>query len=374
MRIGLVVPGFGAHEADWPIPALKNLVVALARNHEIHVFSLRYPPRREENGPLSFQNLTHHPTGGGQRTGLSSLSIWARTLRAIRRQHRQTPFDILHAFWADEPGLVAGLAGKWLHRPVIVSSAGGEFVYLRDIQYGTSGSHFRRAMVRLGLKLGDVVTAGSRYQEELCLIQRIRAAKVNRLPLGVDTDRFRPVPLPAGPLTLVQAGSLMPVKNQRLLIEILARVRAQIPDAQLLVAGKGPLWATLVQQAERMQIAGAINWLGEIAYPDMPAVYAQAHLYVQTSRHESQGMAVLEAMACGRPVVGTPVGVARELAHLPDIMDPASFAAEIVQLWSNRDLLQRKSDQAAAIVRENYALGQVVDRFHDLYARIGTRL
>lgn len=370
MRIGMVVPGFSAHKADWAIPALQNLAVALAGEHDVHVFSLRYPPRPEILQPLSFQNLTHHPIGGGQRYRFSSFPIWAKTCRAIRQQHRATPFDIFHAFWADEPGLVAGLAGKWLRRPVIVSSAGGEFVYLPDIEYGTGGSRFRRAIVRWALRLADVVTAGSRYQEDLCLVQHVPAGKVQRLPLGVDTDRFRPVPLPAGPLTLIQAASLTPVKNQKLLIDILAQVRAQIPDAQLLVAGKGPLQAELAGQAKKLQVAGAITWLGEVAYPEMPAIYEKAHLYVQTSRHESQGMAVLEAMVCGRPVVGTPVGVARELAYLPDTMDPAGFAAKIVQLWQNQQLFHQEREQAGEVVRENYALGRVVDCFNDLYDRV----
>ncbi len=370
MRIGMVVPGFSAHESDWAIPTLQNLAISLAREHDIHVFSLRYPSRQEASNTWLSSNLTHHPVGGGQRYRLSSRSIWVQTLRTIYRQHQKTPFSLFHAFWADEPGLVAGLAGKWLHRPVIVSSAGGEFVYLPDIRYGTSASNFRRAVVRLALRLADVVTAGSRYQEELCRIQRVSAAKVQRLPLGVETDRFRPVPLPAGPLTLVQAASLTPVKNQRLLIDLLARVRARVPDVRLLIAGGGPLWAELLQRAEQWQLDRAIHWLGEMAFPDMPAVYAQAHLYVQTSRHESQGMAVLEAMACGRPVVGTPVGVARELALLPDSMDPAGFAATIAQLWSDRAMLAQMSALAGTVVQEHYALGRVVEWFNDLYDRV----
>ena len=106
MRIALITPGFSAHASDWAIPALLNLARSLAQTHELHIFSQRYPTR----GLYQFDGLIHHASGGGQSFGLSSARIWLQTTQAIIRQHKQTPFDLLHAFWADEAGGQIGVA------------------------------------------------------------------------------------------------------------------------------------------------------------------------------------------------------------------------------------------------------------------------
>ncbi len=106
MRIGLVLPGFSAHPDDWAIPALQTFAMHLAREHQVTVFSQRYPAK----GCYQFAGLTHYALGGGGKFGLGVIKVWLETVRAIARQHKKTPFDVLHAFWADEPGFAAVLA------------------------------------------------------------------------------------------------------------------------------------------------------------------------------------------------------------------------------------------------------------------------
>lgn len=219
MRVALIVPGFSASADDWAIPALQLLASELARAHEVVLFSLRYPA----GTPKQFGGLRHVALGGGTRRGLAAVALWRRAVAAIGAAHRQQPFDVLHAFWADEAGLVAGLAGRWLSRPVLVSVAGGELVYLRDIGYGTQRSWFRRRVVGAALRLAGGVTAGSAYQMALCQAQGVPAGRLHLAPLGLDTAHFTPAGVVSpGPLTLVQAASLVPVKNQRLLLAVLA--------------------------------------------------------------------------------------------------------------------------------------------------------
>jgi glycosyltransferase involved in cell wall biosynthesis len=154
--------------------------------------------------------------------------------------------------------LVAGLAGRLLRRPVIASLAGGELLYLADIGYGTAGSPVRRQLVRLALGLASAVTAGSAYQCALAVRRGVPAAKVRRLPLGIDAMRFRPEPEPDGRPTVIQAASLTPVKDQALLLEVFAAVRERVPQARLVVAGAGPLRDALAAQARRLGIEGHV--------------------------------------------------------------------------------------------------------------------
>lgn len=369
MRIALVLPGFSAGPEDWAIPALLNLARGLARRHEVYVFSQRYP----EQGIYRFDGLVHYAMGGGQRFGPASLRTWVKTAQAVVAHHRRSPFDLLHAFWADEAGLSAALAGAMIRRPVVVSLGGGELSHLPDIAYGAQRFLARRFNIRLALGRAAVVTAGSTYQLELGRRHGLAEAKLRLAPLGVDTDRFsvsrRGRPAFQAPV-LIQAASLLPVKNQALLLEVLSRVRAEIPGIRLHLAGEGPLRGELARLAGQLGLAGQILWPGQTPYLQMPALYRQAQLYLQTSRHESQGMAVLEAMACGLPVTGTPVGVMPEVAGLPPSSEPAVLAAQVVEILGDPARYRLLSRQARHIAETRFSLPATEQRFQEIYENV----
>ncbi len=365
MRLALIVPGFSAHPADWAIPALLNLARALAQRHELHIFSQRYPAR----GRYQFEGLTHHALGGGQNFGLTSLRLWTQTAQAIVQQHRQTPFDLLHAFWADEAGFSAALAGAWLKRPVLISLAGGELTRRPDLAYGAQRFFSRRLTTRLALERAALITAGSTYQLNLCRAHHLPKAKLRLAPLGVDPTSFRPAALPpslSNP-TLVQAASLLPVKNQALLLQILSRVKTDLPQIKLNLAGSGPLEAQLQRLAHQLNLTDQLIWRQPLPYPEMPQLYQQSHLYLQSSHHESQGMAVLEALACGLPALGTPVGVMPEVACLPAQTTVEELAAQVVEVFKDESRYHHLRQQARQIVETRYSLPIVMDNFDNLY-------
>lgn len=375
MRVAIITPGFSAHPTDWAIPALLNLARCLAQSHEIHVFSQRYPAR----GVYQFDSLTHHALGGGQQFGLASAKIWLQSYQAVVRQHHHTPFDVIHAFWADEAGLSAVLAGAKLKRPVVVSLGGGELTHLPQINYGAQRFLIRRWTTRYALTKAAVVTAGSQYQLDLCRAHHLPTHKLHLAPLGVDTHLFHPpilpslhplTPSPSHPPTLIQVASLLPVKNQTLLLEILALVKKEIPHIQLNMAGAGPLQHELVSLAKNLEVDQSIIWRQQVPYPDLVHLYQASRLYLQTSYHESQGMAVLEAMACGLPVLGTPVGVVREIACLPPQTSKEALAAQVIDILNDPVRYQELSRQARQISLEKFSLPIVTKNFLNIYNKI----
>ena len=374
MRLAVVVPGFSVDEGDWAIPALQSLVVALAKRHEVVVFSVRYPAR----GRYRFAGIEHYATGGGTRFGGWSLGIMGRTVRAIGRVHGVKPFDVIHAVWVDEPGVVAVIASRWLGVPVVASCGGGELVWLPDIGYGTQGSWFRRWLVGMTLKRAQVVTAGSGYQAGLVRGQGREQVVV--APLGVDMDRFCPHPngLPKGVgnrgWTLVQAASLTGVKDQALLLAVLQLVKGRIPAVRLRLVGEGVLRAELEAEARQLGVYAQVIWQDRVAFGEMPAVFQCSDLYVQTSRHESQGMAVLEAMACGVPAIGTPVGVLPAVGALPAETTAEGLTGQVVALWEDGVLYGEKCRQARRLVVRDYSLVGSVGRFEAIYTQLSTKV
>jgi glycosyltransferase involved in cell wall biosynthesis len=365
VKVALVLPGFSAHERDWCIPVLLDYVRALSRTDEVHVFTLRWPERRARYAVFG---ADVRALGGTARLGPRVVGLWARALSAIAAEHWRRPFDVVHAFWADEPGWVAALAAAWLGRPMLLSLAGGELVGLRDIGYGLQTLPGRRALVRWLMQRATLVTGGSDYllaqaREQL---PPNRAPRLRRASLGVDLERFAPPANGQEPARAIglNVGALYPVKDQARLLCVAARV----PGLTLRIAGQGPLLAPLQALAAKLGLDGRAEFLGPVDHAALPGVYAAADVFVQTSRHEAQGMALLEAAACGVPAAGTPVGV------LPELGLPASTEAELAEtltsLLADAPRRQARGEAARQCVREKFSLEGAMAHFRALYAEL----
>src|SRR5262249_48706828 len=250
--------------------------------------------------------------GGGTRRGAGTLSVWLRTLNALREEHQRWPFDVLHAFWATESGLLAAIAGKLLRAPTLVSLAGGELTKLRDIGYGDQLRAWERLKVAAALRLATSISAGSRYFVEHAQHFVGPSRTVRLLPLGVDTDRFSPQPLSQHDTVLLHVGSLVPVKDQTTLLTAFALLRQ--PSA-LHIVGEGPLRPALEHHALNLGINDRVSFRGPIDHPQLSAASQASTAFVISSRHEAQSMVALEAASCALPVAGTSVGVIPELGN-----------------------------------------------------------
>lgn len=365
LKIALLFPGFSAHEHDWCIPALLELVRSLSAVAEVHVFTLRWPERL---GRYPVFNSTVHALGGHKRMGARVLGLWARAWHAIRTEHQRRPFTALHAFWADEPGWLAAWIGPQLNLPVTISLAGGELLALREIGYGLRLLPGRTALVRWALARATYITAGSYYLLELAraFLPPAQYAKLRYAPLGVDIGRFSPRFSPGATVDreamLLNVGSLLPVKNQALALQALTTLP---PTAALHIAGEGPLQATLQAQAHQLGLAARVQWLGAVAHDALPTVYRRARVLIQTSHHEAQGMAVLEAAACGVPVIGIPTGVLPEVGFVT--RNAVELCAQLPALWANPTQRQTLGEVGRAQVEKYFSLGAALKRWVGMY-------
>ncbi|HSN55919.1 MAG TPA: glycosyltransferase family 4 protein [Candidatus Sulfomarinibacteraceae bacterium] len=371
MRLCLVTPGFSASESDWCIPALHHLVRRLSEKHGVTVLALRHPPRRV---PFAFFGARVLALGAGRRTGVTRAVMLARALAAVRRVHRLRPLDAVHGLWADEAGLVAAIAGRLLGIRSVASVLGGELVGLPDIDYGVQLGRTGRALVRRSLAMADVVTIGSRALAEPARALRA-GGPVELAPLGVDTGLFRPDGERAdleGDPCLLQVASLTPVKGQALLLDAVARVVGRHPAAHLHLVGDGPLAGDLAERAAALGIAGRVRLHRHVEHHRLPPIYRAADLHVVSSRFESQGMAVLEAAACGTASVGTSVGILPELEEHGAALtvtpkDPEALADALVAVVREPDRMRAMAHRAAELVRRELDLEGCVRRLVELY-------
>ncbi|HLZ09847.1 MAG TPA: glycosyltransferase family 4 protein [Chloroflexota bacterium] len=381
MRIGLVVPGFSAHDTDWCIPALRDFVAQLALEDEVWVVALRYPPGASS---YSVFGATVQALGGGTKRRAPAALLWAEAFAALARTHRARPFDVLHAFWADEAGSIAAAAGRILGVPTVVSIAGGELVGFRDIKYGGQLTVGNRFKIDLALRLARAVTGGSRYVLELAAprLADHPASRVRRLPLGIDVRRFTSAvrrefrPIDHRP-RFVHAASLVPVKDQRALIRAAKRLEDEGLEFSLDIAGDGPLRGSLQTTIDALRLSASVRLVGPLPHDALPEFYHGATAMVLTSRHEAQCLAVLEAAAMGTPVVGTAVGVVPELApssgRMVGVGNDQTIAAEMAMLGSDSALVAELALAAEDTVDRSFRLDRCTDAFRELYRELAPR-
>jgi glycosyltransferase involved in cell wall biosynthesis len=129
---------------------------------------------------------------------------------------------------------------------------------------------------------------------------------------GVDTERFCPAPArEARPLTVMTAGRFVAQKNPLLFLEAAFRLNRKLPEVRFVMLGDGPQRSLVAERAEAAGLAARLELPGERA--DAEAWFQRADVFWLTSAWEGLPNVVLEAMACGVPVVATDVGGTREL-------------------------------------------------------------
>ncbi|MBI1278092.1 MAG: glycosyltransferase [Anaerolineaceae bacterium] len=371
MRVGIILPGFSSDENDWAIPVQLNLVRELARHDEVRVLTLRYPHRRDR---YSIYGAAVYSLGVGQIRGLGRLRLWLDTLLNLRRLHREQPFDVLHAMWADETGVIGAWAGHWLGIPVVVSIAGGELVGFHDLHYGLQRGAFSHWIVGQALNGANCVVAACTYTRDLIpkVGYDIPQDKIRTITLGVDTDIFIP---PKSNQTLsetklIHAASLVAVKDQATLL----RALAQLPDnISLDIIGTGPEESHLRDLAYQLGISHRVHFLGKVHHLDLPAHYQQAALNILCSRHEGLGMVTLEAAACGIPTVSTAVGLLPDYPNLGisvPVGDHNALAHAISTLLADKQKRIDLGQSARKLVEDHFMIQKTVRQFRTLYEEL----
>lgn len=289
------------------IPALNDLVRRLSRRHDVTVVLTRQGEARRY--PWAGAEVIRLGERAPRWPGWLTLHQWRRTLAVLQDVPRP---DVLHGFWIGECGVLAALTGAWWGVPVVVSLGGGELVWVPEVEYGGRGRRRARMQVAVALRLADAVTAGSAYGAR----PLPPTTPLRIVPLGAEADRFEaPVERPQGPpWRLIHVASHNPVKNQEGIFEALVEVCRELPQVHLDLVGEDWLQGALERRAAQLGLGQAVRFHGWVDHRGLAALYRRAHLYLQGSWHESQGVAVCEAAAAGLPTVGTAVGLVAELA------------------------------------------------------------
>ena len=264
-------------------------------------------------------------SAGRLRTPLKYAGLTARALAASRRA------DVIWAHYLFPTGLIAAIAGSAGRTPWVVTAHGGDVANLSNgvvRRLSSAPAHSAAAVIAVSEWL-----AGRMYAEGL------RPERVEIASMGVDARRFaigdraaarERLGLPADVPVVLAVGGLNERKNPLGLMRAFALLREQVPDARLAFVGSGPLAGAVDSQARRMGLDEVVIRTGLVPNSAVTDWMTACDVAALVSLVEPLGVAALEAMASGRPVVGTEVGGLKEV--VPDgvagvIVDPRDDAA-----------------------------------------------
>lgn len=272
---------------------------------------------------------------------LNSIQAY-RVLLKFLQQHKS--FDFIHAHFAYILGYAAVRAAQQLHLPVVVTAHGS------DINYYTrrTPTNWAAAWPTIwGLRHATAVTVVCEDLREKILSFNVPAERMTIIPAGVQENIFFPrgekkslrqqLKLSEKDTILLFVGNLIPVKGLKFLFRAFKQVCEKHSSIKMIIIGGGDLEVSLKKFAHTLGIEPNIIWAGRKTHSEIPFWMSAVDFLVLPSLNEGYPMVVLEALACGTPVIASRVGGIPEILVSPDfgIMVPSCDSEALAQAILN---------------------------------------
>lgn len=245
--------------------------------------------------------------------------------------------DLIDAHYFYPDGVAAVLLGRELAKPVVITGRGTDINLIPRYRLP------RNQLLWAADRAAGLITVCQALKDELQDLG-VPGRRVTVLRNGVDLQLFRPADREAerrrlglaGP-TLLSVGGLIERKGHHLIIQALA----MLEGVTLLIAGSGPERAALERLAAATGVADRVRFLGLVAHDALAGLYNAADALVLASSREGWANVLLEAMACGTPVVATDVWGTAEVVAAPAAgvlvseRSPAALAEGVRRLWAS---------------------------------------
>ena len=359
--------------------------------HTVRVFcpSPNLPAAEKRILPSSGVSVTRF---GAHKRVDDTLVDWFELIVA---EHKEDPFDVLHAYFLTQAGFVATYAGKYLGIPSVVSIRGN------DIERAAfDPSRYSHTMY--ALENASAVTTNA--SELVKKAKAFFAREITLIPNGIDAEHFKPrenIAKLTQTLRLIEAssppsyfgqkqpatfqnrvvgfvGELREKKGLKVLLPALVQVN-KTQSTTLLVIG-------IVRPGEDRQFFDEFLTLnpnlqifvtGYIAPEDLPAYYSMMDVFVHPSLRDGMPNALLEAMACERAVVATPVGGILDVAKdsetglIVPANDSGALSNAILTLFDDQPLRSRLGKSARELIQREFTLQKELDLNVKVYRSLG---
>jgi teichuronic acid biosynthesis glycosyltransferase TuaC len=295
---------------------------------------------------------------------------WRFYLLMLRRSVKTVP-DIIHAHFAYPDGLAAVEYGRQIGRPVVIS------VHGYDVRELPKANPRWRVLIHKALTKADAVIASSEDIRRRVLDLGVAAQRIHAIPQGVDCELFRPGQrrsvAAGGCWRLLYVGRFDKRKGLGVLLEAVAHLQAAGQDVCLTMVGGDPVSGEagpFRRQAEWLGIQDRAEFVDAVPWQEVTKYMAETDIFVLPSYYDSFGIVLIEAMACGKPVVATRCGGPNNIVEpgtgvLVEVGDSGALAQGIQQVINQYD--QYSPEVIRGLVEERYDYRQVARGIKAVY-------
>ncbi|HEY5847784.1 MAG TPA: glycosyltransferase family 4 protein [Microlunatus sp.] len=310
--------------------------------------------------------------------------------RSVRRTVLGAHYDVLHGHYPISmlPVLTTRIPYLYtFHAPVykeVVGERQGAYRAPGPVS-GATVAVMKAIERRVLERASTVVTLSDFVGAEMRAITRPGATSWRKIPGGLKTDYFTPLPGAQPPIDLprpllVTARRLVERTGVELLVAAMPEILREHPTAQLVIMGDGTRRGPIEKQLSDLGLAHAVHLLGRVSENDLLAWYRSADLVVTpTLELEGFGLSTAEALSCGTPVVVTPVGANPEVVaglgerFIARSTDPRDIAAAVAGVLNDPALLTAKRDEARSLVHPELDWDHVADAYLEAYGELSRR-
>lgn len=359
------------------------------RGIEVDILTTAHGPGDENYEAYRIGRVLKIPANGSYITMTFAPDVNSRMKQFLSKNH----YDAIHLSGPFPPGLsyFAMLHASKGTGIVAEFQAASDFVLreyynegslsdriMTKAMRGIGGNAFNLIMGRQ-FKIINIRSAISKPAEVFFSI--FIRGEYEHLPVGVDTERFRP-----------EGETIETIKNQRnsilylgrmdkrkgldRLIKALPIVRKTVPDIKLFAGGRGPMMNEYKKLADTLNVSDCIEFMGYIDEKDLASLYRSASLYISPATGgETFGIVLIEAMASGTPVLASDIPGYRDVIDnghtgmLTNTADPEIFAGSIIKMLSDRKMMAILAEKALDKVYREYDWNVVIDKTIDQYRR-----
>ena len=337
---------------------LERLLAGFARHADRRRFALRFVALGTRG--CVAEDIESH---GWSVTALGAgPGVRPSVVRDLARMFRQERIGIVHTH-NSRALIYAGPAAKL---------AGACVVHTRHGQRH-GASRRQDVLFRLAGFCADRLVCVSEDGQRLCRREGFDGGSLCTIWNGIERDRFSFVgPAADGPALFV--GRLSPEKDVATLLKAVAIVIRERPSFRLRIAGAGPCHSKLVAMSESLQVHEHVDFMGEVR--DVSGLLRTSSMLVLPSLTEGLPLTVLEAMACGLPVVATRVGGTPEAVEhgtsglLVPPREPARLADAMLQVSADPEKSRQMGLAGHRRVAAHFDVGTMVSRYESLYRSV----
>jgi len=295
---------------------------------------------------------------------------------------KEFSIDIVHAHFAYPAGFAGILAKKATEKPLVVTLHGVDIITEPSINYGIRLKKTYDRMVEKVVAHADKVFAASTFVYQEALNVGCDRERLVLLPNGVDLTRFHPeingafiakrLGVEKRPLVFTLRAH-EPKNGIEYLIRAVPLVVKEIPETIFVIGGDGSLRKYHEALARKLKVDNSCMFVGRISPRELPYYYSACDIFVIPSVTEAFGIVTVEAMACGKPVIGTNVGGTRDIVSdevsgfLVRPKESNDIANKIISLIENPKQRREMGIKGRKIAEENFDVNKRIDTILSVY-------